>query len=122
MFGPPTILQVATQDRVWRETAARLGLSADRPGFRVVTPYDGEQIRAALQARPAEWLSKRIELREWKQLEGELRNRLILGKPGAGKTTTLFKHLEEARPPRVLVVEPDLEVVAEPESLEEARS
>ncbi|HEX8831123.1 MAG TPA: restriction endonuclease, partial [Longimicrobium sp.] len=108
MFGPPTILQVATRDRVWRETAARLGLSADRPGFRVVMPYDGEQIRGALQARPAEWLSKQIELREWKQLEGELRNRLILGKPGAGKTTTLFKHLEETRPDRVLVVEPDL--------------
>ncbi|HET7228425.1 MAG TPA: hypothetical protein VFJ16_00345 [Longimicrobium sp.] len=108
MFGPPTILQVATRDRVWRETAARLGLSADRPGFRVVTPYDGEQVRAALRARPDEWLSKRIELREWKELSGELRNRLILGKPGAGKTTTLFMHLEAHRPERVLVVEPDL--------------
>ncbi|HYH82586.1 MAG TPA: hypothetical protein VEX86_22535, partial [Longimicrobium sp.] len=108
MFSRPTILQAATRDGVWRETSARLGLSADRPGFRVVAPYDGEQVRAALQARPAEWLAKRIERNEWKQLSGELRNRLILGKPGAGKTTTLFMHLETIRPGRVLVVEPDL--------------
>lgn len=107
MFSLDTILDVATRDSVWRETCARLGITGHRPGYRLIAPYDSELLRALLLLRPKEWLAKQIELREWSQL-GELRNRLILGKPGAGKTTTLFVHLEANRPEKLIVVEPDL--------------
>lgn len=107
MFSLDTICDVATSDLVWRETCARLGITGHRPGYRLIAPYDSDLLRQVLQIRPKEWLAERIELEEWTQL-GELRNRLILGKPGAGKTTTLFVHLEANRPEKVLVVEPDL--------------
>jgi hypothetical protein len=106
MFHLGSILQVATRDGVWREASARLGLPSDWPGYRLVAPYDSDEVRTALQAWP-EWLPVRIDLREWTQLNKTPGNWLILGKPGAGKTTTLFTHLETTRPDRIMVVQPD---------------
>jgi tetratricopeptide (TPR) repeat protein len=108
MFHREKILQVATRDGVWRETCARLGISGDRAGYRLIEPYDSGRVRAALEARPAEWLGRLIPLSEWRGLSVEVQNRIVLGKPGAGKTTTLLFHLEQARPDRVLVVERDI--------------
>lgn len=107
MFHRNTILELATRNDVWRETCARLGIPGDRPGYQLIAPYDGELLRSALQARPAEWLEKLIELREWEKLSGEVHNKIVLGKPGAGKTTTLLFQLEQALPQKVLVVESD---------------
>jgi predicted RNA-binding protein YlxR (DUF448 family) len=107
MFHRETILEIGTRDDVWRETCARLGIPGDRPGYRLIEPYDRELVRAALQARPAEWLGRLIELREWEKLSGEVHNQIVLGKPGAGKTTTLLFQLERAQPQKVLVVESD---------------
>lgn len=108
MFHLEKILEVATRDGVWRETCARLGISGDRAGYRVIEPYDSGRVRDALEARPAEWLARLIPLSEWGRLSVEVQNRIVLGKPGAGKTTTLLFHLEQARPDRVLVVERDI--------------
>jgi predicted RNA-binding protein YlxR (DUF448 family) len=107
MFHRESILEIGTRDEVWRETCARLGIPGDRPGYRLIAPYDRELVRAALQARPAEWLGRLIELREWETISGEVHNQIVLGKPGAGKTTTLLFQLERARPQKVLVVESD---------------
>jgi len=108
LFAGETVLKTATREGVWRETCARLGITGFRPGYRRIAPYDGRLARQALRARPPEWLRERVPLAQWAELSSELRNRIILGKPGAGKTATLFQQLELAQPGNLLVVERDL--------------
>ncbi|MCK4873921.1 MAG: hypothetical protein KAS72_14465 [Phycisphaerales bacterium] len=108
MFNSETILSAATSEGVWRETCARLGIVGHRQGYAKVSPYDGELVRRALKARPPEWLRQRVHLAQWDQLSETVRSRLIIGRPGSGKTTTIFEQLERARPETVLVVESDL--------------
>ena len=87
---------------------AEMGRQTVGRGYVTVSPYDGELVRRALQARPPEWLRERVPLPQWEELSDTPRSRLIFGKPGAGKTTTIFEQLELAKPEKVLVVQPNL--------------
>lgn len=117
LFNRETILSTATRESVWRETCARLGIPGYRQGYVKVAPYDTEVARRALLARPPEWLRQRVPLEQWKLLTDTVQSRLIFGKPGAGKTTTIFEQLERARPSTVLVVESDLSEASQIEAL-----
>ena len=112
-----TIAATAIREGVWRETCSRLGIPGHRAGYLRVSPYNREVVRRGLRARPPEWLSALVRLKEWDKLSDTVTSRLILGKPGAGKTTTLFTQLELAEPNNVIVVESDLRESAQIEGL-----
>lgn len=108
LFNRETVINTATRTDVWQETCARLRVLGERPGYTKVSPFDEALVRRGLKARPPEWLRQRVPLKEWDELTQTLRNRLILGKPGAGKTTTIFVQLERAEPETVIIVETPL--------------
>ena len=120
IYNKETILSTATREGVWTETCARLGIPGYRQGYVKVAPYEGELVRRALKARPPEWLRRLVPLAEWDRLTDTVTSRLIFGKPGSGKTTTIFEQLQRARPDTVIVAESDLSEAAQIEGLLDA--
>ncbi len=117
IYNREAIQTAATRQGIWPWTRDELGIVGGRPGYTRISPYDGDAVRSALRARPSEWLKDRIDLQEWGDLLRARRSRLLFGKPGAGKTTTLFEMLEKARPETVLVVQGDLREASQIEAL-----
>lgn len=103
-----TIKEVATREGVWRGTCSRLTIPGHRMGYLHISPYCSELARSALRVQRHRWLTRHISLHEWAELGTQPRSRIILGKPGAGKTTTIFEQLERARPANLLIVERNL--------------
>jgi len=109
VYHQQALLNVARNETVWPETRALLGLrdeeaEAPRPGFTCVSPYDSDTVRGLMNVRPREILEDPLPRRELQGRKWD-RNCLVLGKPGAGKTTAIFMALEGLRPERTFLVE-----------------
>ena len=115
-----TLLATAARAGVWRETRDLLGVTAVREGYTCIAPYDSDAVRQAMNVRPREILEHPLSRRELAGERDWQRNVMAFGKPGAGKTTTLYQILEKIQPERTFIVERNLQEHAQIEDLLDA--
>lgn len=94
-------------DRLEKEVSRLTGEKRlHKPNFDVLLEYDSGSLRLALGARPPEFLSRRVPRAELEALRSHRGNLLLRGKPGSGKTTTLFEIVDSQHPAPLVIAGP----------------
>ena len=114
-----TLIATPTHEAAWDEFCQLLSIGVLRRGFTRIAPYDSQKVRELLNVRPREILASPLPRQELggRRLDA---NCLVLGKPGAGKTTAIFLTLEQLKPDTTFVIQRDFSDFSQAQRLADA--